>query len=305
MKVLKKPSRKFQTAVEFKQLQRQAASVIMRPLDPSWHTQRKWVDGQATREFVEQFIKPNDRLTSLERIEIYNRQYWFRLIDSLYDDFPGLHAVMGQRRFSKFLRAYLAVYPSRSYTMRNLGDRLPQMLKDEPQWGGTRVAMAQDMAAFEWAQVIAFDSAAKPALGVDDFLGADPSKMRLGLQPYLTLCDLRYPLDEFALALKRKINRSAASNSAEENRFERTARRVSFPRPKRTFVAVHRIDNSIYYKRLEPAAHALLAALRDGHPLARAVEAAAEIAGDSLTPQKLQEWFGQWAQMGWFCKFVK
>jgi len=287
-----------QTPAEFKQLQRLAASLIMRPLSPQWRTQREWIDGLPTQEIAAGFIKPNDRLSSLERIEIYNRQYWFRLIDCLYDDFPGLHAVMGQRRFSKFLRAYLAKYPSRSFTLRNLGSRLPQMLIDEPEWCGPRVAMAQDMAAFEWAQVIAFDSESRPPLGVDDFLGADPNKMRLGLQPYVTLLDLRYPLDEFSLALKRRINRSATSNSAEENQYERPVSRVRLPRPERIFVAVHRLNNSIYYKRLEAGAFALLESLRSGKTLTKAVTSAGK-----SDLQLLQQWFAQWAAMGWFCRY--
>jgi hypothetical protein len=287
-----------QTAAEFKQLQKLAASVIMRPLNAQWRTQREWIDGQSTEKFAADFIKPNDRLSSLERIEIYNRQYWFRLIDSLYDDFPGLHAVMGQNRFSKFVRAYLAEYPSRSFTLRNLGSRLPQMLRDHPEWAGPRAEMAQDMAAFEWAQVIAFDSESRAPLGVDDFLGADPRKMRLGLQPYLTLLDLRYPLDEFSLALKRRINRSTASNSAAENQNQRKVSRVRLPKPQRVFVAVHRLDNSIYYKRLDAPAYALLDALRQGKTLARAVAAASDV-----EPTTLQQWFKQWAAMGWFCRF--
>ena len=287
-----------QTGAEFKQLQKLAASVIMRPLNAQWRTQRQWIDGQPMQTVAADFIKPNDRLSSLERIEIYNRQYWFRLIDSLYDDFPGLHAVMGQRRFSKFLRAYLAAYPSRSFTLRNLGSRLPQMLLDQPQWCGPRVAMAQDMAAFEWAQVIAFDSEARPPLGVDDFLGADPARLRLALQPYVTLLGLRYPLDEFSIALKRRINRSTTSNSAEENQYERPVSRVRFPKPQQVFVAVHRLDNSIYYKRLEPAAYALLQSLQAGKPLAKAVQAAS-----ATDAGVLQKWFGQWATMGWFCRY--
>jgi hypothetical protein len=53
------------------------------------------------------FIKPNDRLTALERIEIYNRMYWFRVLDCLYDDCPGLRAVLGVQ---KFMRVYVAVH---------------------------------------------------------------------------------------------------------------------------------------------------------------------------------------------------
>ena len=48
---------------------------------------------------ADSFIKPNDRLTSFERLEIYNRVYWFRVLDCLYDDYPGLRAVLGERKF--------------------------------------------------------------------------------------------------------------------------------------------------------------------------------------------------------------
>ena len=30
----------------------------------------------------------------LRGLEIYNRQYWFRVLDCLYDDYPGLRAIL-------------------------------------------------------------------------------------------------------------------------------------------------------------------------------------------------------------------
>jgi hypothetical protein len=53
-------------------------------------------------------IKPNDRLTSLERLETYGRSYWLPVPNSLYDDFPGLRAVVGERALHRLLRAYIA-----------------------------------------------------------------------------------------------------------------------------------------------------------------------------------------------------
>ena len=76
-----------------------------------------------------EYIKPNDRLSSVERLEIYSRSYWFRILDSLYDDFPGLRAVLGQRAFHLLARAYLADCPSRSFTLRDLGSRLEDWLE--------------------------------------------------------------------------------------------------------------------------------------------------------------------------------
>src|SRR5580704_3067280 len=97
------------------ELQRQMAAAIMQPLARA--------DRQSPKSKVA-YIKPNDRLTSLERVEIYSRSYWYRIIDSMYEDFPGLSAALGLRAFNKLVRAYLADCPSESYTLRNLGSRL-------------------------------------------------------------------------------------------------------------------------------------------------------------------------------------
>src|SRR4051812_34142376 len=101
--------------MKLEKLQSLAAGAIRGPLDANDRTPR------AMQPVAESFIKPNDRLTSLERLEIYNRQYWFRLLDILYDDYPGLRAILGVARFHEMCRAYLEQYPSRSFTLRNLG----------------------------------------------------------------------------------------------------------------------------------------------------------------------------------------
>jgi len=51
-------------------------------------------DGVSTGEIAAGYVKPNPRLTSFERLEIYNRQYWFRVIGSVSEDFPALEAVL-------------------------------------------------------------------------------------------------------------------------------------------------------------------------------------------------------------------
>ena len=76
-------------------LQRTMARAVMQPLTASEHMQQTAPDGKSMRAYASRFIKPNDRLTSFERLEIYNRQYWFRLLSSMIEDFPGLRAVLG------------------------------------------------------------------------------------------------------------------------------------------------------------------------------------------------------------------
>lgn len=292
-----------QTPAELRELQRLTASAVLRSLDGRRRMQRTWTDGRPMKEVAAEFIKPNDRLSSLERLEIYNRQYWFRVLDCLYDDFPGLRAVLGERKFHQLRVAYLTRYPSESFNLRDLGGRLERFLREEPHWTHPHEALSLDMARFEWAHIVAFDGEARPALTVDDLLGKDPAKLRLGVQPYLTLLEIRYPLDEFVIAVKRRPPRSEASNAV-ETPTERASARPRRPRPERTLVAVHRHNNSVYYKRLTPPQYRVLTRLRDGATIAKSCAA---LPGQTAPPggwaPRVSAWFRQWMELGWFCKY--
>src|SRR5258705_13576150 len=117
---------------QLKRLQDVMATALFRPLTEGDRMQPQWIDNRGTSEVAESFIKPNDRLSSFERLEIYNRVYWFRVLDCLWDDYPGLRAILGERKFMRLATAYLAKDPSSSFTLRNLGERLDQFPREEP-----------------------------------------------------------------------------------------------------------------------------------------------------------------------------
>ncbi len=56
---------------------------------------------------AESFIAPNSRLTAFERLEIYNRQYWFRVLGALAEDFPAT----ARRRWRTPIRSALHRVP--------------------------------------------------------------------------------------------------------------------------------------------------------------------------------------------------
>src|ERR1700732_704360 len=152
-------------------LQRTMARAVMQPLTDSERMQNTAPDGKSMRAYASRFIKPNVRLTSFERLEIYNRQYWFRLLSSLVEDFPGLRAVIGSKRFDAMSTAYLTECPSRSFTLRNLGAGLEEWLRKHPHWLRGNRLLALDMLRLEWADVEAFDGQSKPALRAEDLEG--------------------------------------------------------------------------------------------------------------------------------------
>ena len=278
-------------------------AMLFRPLTTDSRMKRTWIDGRKTARIVDGFIKPNDRLTSFERLEIYNRQYWFRVLDAFYEDYPALRVVLGDRAFLRLAEAYLVSHPSSSFTMRNLGRRLEGFLRREPRWAGRKIRMALEVTRFEWAQVVAFDGEARPIVAFDKLGSLNPAELRLGLQPYITLLKLEYPVDRFALAVKEQATvRSEASNAVESRVKVVKLRRATLPLPERTYVAVHRHDHFLYYKRLEPEAYRILAALRRGLTLEQACQHGLRRASRSVDwEKKLETWFENWSALGWFC----
>jgi hypothetical protein len=285
-----------------RELQRQFATGIMRPLTPEQTMLPEWSDGRASKDAVASFIKPNSRLSSIERLEIYNRQYWYRLIDCFYEDFPGLRTLLGDKIFFAMTEAYLNRYRSRSFTLRDLGQDLEKFLKDEPKWAEKHAALAHDLVRLEWAHIVAFDSEASAPVELDELLGADPAALKLGLQPHLSLLSFDYPVDTFLIATRRRDEpQGGASHAVAEHARKKSAKKVPRPREEKVFVAIHRHSNSVYYKRLEPAAFELLTRLRKGETLAQACEGAAAL-GDPQFAEKLKDWFTQWAAFGWFVR---
>src|SRR5882724_6037035 len=117
------PARQRSTA-DLRSLQRMMTHVLVRPLTARDRMQAKWIDGRPMTAVANEFIKSNDRLSSFERLELYNRMYWFRLFDAVYEDNPGLRALLGERKLSRLTQAFLAKYPSRSFALRDLCSRL-------------------------------------------------------------------------------------------------------------------------------------------------------------------------------------
>ena len=292
--------------MNLEELQRTMAAAVMQPLTDDEEMQPhdttgRW-QGRSMDEVVGQFIAPNSRLTAFERLEIYNRQYWFRLQTAFHEDFPALRAVVGPERFDVLMNAYLAAHPSRSFTLRNLGSKLSAWLTQNPQFAGRRIKLALDVIAVEWACIEAFDNAEFAPLKLEEIaaLGANP---QLALQPYVQLLALDYPADDLVLDMHQRQRRESSEAGARPEADEEEDFIPLRLRKRATWLAIHRVDYSLYYKRLTLPEYRTLATLRAGHTLAEALESA--FAGSRLSAvsqiRQVQQWFANWAQLGWLC----
>ena len=235
------------------------------------------------------YIRPGPRLSARERLGIYHRSYWARLRSSLAEDFPTLRVLVGRRRFSALLDTYLSAHPSHSWTLRNLGQHLPQWLEAHPEQAGRRWRAALDAARLEWAYVEAYDVAAWPPLNADAAVSAET---RLCLQPHLRLLALDYSVDELLPAVHRDGPRDGSTQPLPRLRRERV------------WLAVHRADELVYYRRLDAVAFHLLQALALGQPLGQAVEGTCTRISSGNPHQAAEAIHAGLAlatQMGWLC----
>jgi hypothetical protein len=286
------------------ELQRRMSEAVMLPLTRTDTMQRKTRDGRSMKAEASAFIKPNSRLTSFERLEIYNRQYWFRIISAFAEDFPGLAAVVGPAAFDKLTRAYLADCPSQSFTLRNLGSRLESWLSEHPEHAGKKPALALDVVRLEWTYIEAFDNAAERALTLAD-LGQLDGESQLSLQPHLRLLQLLHAVDDFVIDVhRRQASQTVASNAVTGAKRSRSRRLPASLKRGDIFLGVHRYENAVYYKRLEREEYRLLRALDTDKTLGEALDQA--FASSSLPederPARVQAWFANWAELGWFCR---
>jgi hypothetical protein len=283
-------------------IQRAMAAAVMQPLTADDDMQSHAADGRAMADVAASFIAPNSRLNAFERLEIYNRQYWYRVLSGLAEDFVALRAVLGSRKFAELSVAYLAEHPSRSFTMRNIGSQLPAWLAAHPEFALRRHSLAVDIAKIEWGFVVAFDSAERTPLTLAQIAALDGSS-RLALQPHIELMELNYPAEELVLELHQREKRQASEAGVDSGEEEMPPAKLPRLRRKLTWLAAHRVELSVYYLRMEREAYLILNAFRQGQTIAEAIEAG--FAGSRIPAgrhaARLQNWFKQWAELGWIC----
>jgi hypothetical protein len=229
------------------------------------------------------------RLRPEEQVDIYREQFFLRHLGCLDEDFPALQAAMGRSVFDDLGRAYLAAHPPASFTLRDLGEHLPRYLETaELPAGLPPREFLVDLARLEWALVDAFDATDLPPLDPATLQSMPPDAFDaavLTLDPSLTVLALRYPVHE--------IHEAASEGQSFE-----------LPGPRTCWLGVHRrLDLALDWRELSELASRSLELLRQGLPLAAALD---RVAATLATQDELEQltdnvgaWFADWVQRGW------
>jgi hypothetical protein len=99
-------------------------------------------------------VRPDARLDSAGRIQVYADAYFLRLRDVLIEDFPTVAKVLGAERFERLAQNYLEAFPSEHPSVRHLGRSMADFIdvqSDVPPY-------LSALARLEWAMIDAFDA---------------------------------------------------------------------------------------------------------------------------------------------------
>jgi len=228
-------------------------------------------------------IAPSATLQPIERLELYHRQYWYRLLDSIAEDFPALRKTLGDEAFWRLVEAYLETTPPSSFTLRHLGASLADFvaahhgLIEHP-------VHARDLARLEYALCATFEAAEHEPLHPQELAGG-----AVALQPHVRLLALNTPADTLwrAAAARRRPGPLRPPASVPDR-----------------FVVVFRRSLRLHVERLPRAAFAILSALEKARHLDLAMQHVASQRGllRRTDAAQITRWFAEWTARGWLCR---
>jgi hypothetical protein len=237
----------------------------------------------AWTEFANQHISGNDRLTPVEQLEIYREQFWLRHTSSLLEDFPGLAGILGQQDWERLTEQYLREIAPDSYTLRDLGRRLPELI-ERAGWLPHQ-ALCRDMARLELAYIEVFDAPDSAPLAPERLAAvaeADLPSAHLLLAPCVQLLEVGFPVADLRRALRADGDEP-----------------VTIPEPDPRQLVVYRRDLRLWDMPVSPVAFAFLTALAAGKPLGPAAEAAATTPeAESELAAQIGSWLQEWTTKG-------
>ena len=237
---------------------------------------------------IRQHLESSPRLDAAERLAVYQRSYYLRLLECMSDQFPALCHALGKDLFRDFSRRYLQDCPSQSYTLYALGERFADYLertrpdRDAPQEGREGwIDFMVDLARYEYSLFTMFDA---PGNEGKPWAKAEMDDSLLVLQPCFALHSFGYPV----AAYYHQVRHCSAAQ---------------LPPREQSFVAIARRDYQIHTYPITHIHFLFLTALTEGRRVADALSHVSAVAGRPIE-EVHRSWRQQvrqrWIETGFF-----
>ena len=246
---------------------------------------------------VETVVERSSHQSSVERLEIYARAYYARLLECLQTEYPITVKLLGTEVFDEFGAEYLRRYPSRSYTLNHLGRDFPKFLAEtrptSTDEDNSWLDFLVDLAKLEWCFSVVFDGPGaenEPLLAFDRIQGISAERWadaRLAPVPCLQILKLDFPVQVYYRAIRDGVDAVP-------------------PAREPTWLAISRRNFVVRHYPLTPCEAEILGAILSGATIGEAIRALiaqAALPADFDTFQAdVQRWFREWTAEGFFLK---
>lgn len=269
------------------------ASIITNSLDPNSSIQSFAPNGMCLAEEAGRYIVPSRNLKPHQRMQIYNQQYWWRLLKAMHENFPLLTRLYGYQGFNEIIAIpYLLKYPPNHWSLSSLGERLLQWIEEEYQ--APDIRLVQDSAQLDLAFTESFLAPENPPINLHLLMKDNPDNLLTAtfhLQPHIFLFQWDYHLMTFREAfLEHDVDYWV------DNPFPKLEKERKY-----YFVLYRTLKNLICWKELSQGEYLLLKTLKEGATL----EAACEYLEEQETAiykqavEHLQGWLHEWVSRHW------
>lgn len=224
-------------------------------------------------------IRGDQRLSNAERLDIYANMYFFRIRDSLKEDFPAVLKILGETGFHNLITDYLIKHPPSHWSLRYAGEHLPLFLQShsshEP-W-----AFLPELAQLEWTLLDVFDAPDGEPLKTEQLSRFKPEQwgqLILRRLPATRLLECRWNVDQIREEVRKEKN----------------------PHPKNEPVPlkIWRHNLAVFYRRAEPLEATLLRQLADKTTLAHLCETAAQALTADQAAVEVARYLKNWIRQG-------
>lgn len=283
-----------QVPAALKREQQWFGSIIGRPIDEDSRMNPISPTGQPMEEEAALHIAPSPTLRPAQRIQIYNQQYWWRLLNTLHESFPLVTRLFGYFDFNRMIGIpYLTKYPPKHWSLSYLGDRLFQWCQDE--YHAPDKQLVCHATELDWAFAYIFSAPSNPPLAsvadLDPHHAENLLNQTLYLQPYIALFQFEYDLLAYRMEFLKEEPDYWLHNEFPVLDSSQTYH----------YILYRNRENNISWKKLSKGEYLILRLLNHGTTIEQIcswlesqdleiIESAAE---------NLQLWFREWTQRGW------
>jgi len=245
--------------------------------------------GQPMEEESSLYITSSPTLKPHQRIELYNQQYWWRLVRVMQENFPLLTRLFGYYEFNESIATpYLLKYPPSKWTLNALGEHIERWVEEE--YHALDKPLIKQVTAMEWAFNFAFCAAKLPPIAFSEQDADLLPQLRMTLQPYISL----FHFDSDLFGLREEMKKEDPDYWINN----------PFPVPEKGnfyFILSRNLNNNLVLDKLDEAAYLILKLFKEGSSID-------EVCGwldgqnEAICEQaaaKLQFWFQEWTLRQW------